>query len=769
MPEENIELGTLETEKDAGEGQEGILNFWLLELHAADKIEKDFREDGEKIEKRYEAEEADIAEAGTSIKAGLVSHNILYSNVETMRPALYDSTPKPDIRRRFRDKDPVGKQVSELLERATAHQLEINDIDGIMDDVILDQLLPSRGLARLSYVPTFQTIPEQRLPFDPAVFDAATGQPDLPPGAIVENGEVFLVQPEREVITDEKVSVVYVPWRNFRISPARTWEDVRWECFDWYLTKEQAKKMFPGKDIPLTVQTKESFQQDQDVDKVPSVFKRAYVREIWDKKTRKVIFIAPAFKEGPLRIDDDPLGLEGFFPNPKPLYGIRSRKSMVPIPEFKQYVSQAIELDLITKRIQGLIKAMKLRGFYDSTLTELDDLASLGENEYKAVQNANQWRDSGGLEKAFFTMPIEEASKVLKQLYQQRDQIKDTIFEITGLSDILRGVSDPEETLGAQQIKSQFGSLRINRKQREVQRFARDIIRLMVEIIAENFQPEILQKITQKEVTPEMIQIMKSDQLRSYRVDIETDSTIARQIQDEEENYTKLLHSINQFVVGIAPMVANGLFPLEIAVSLLQSGIRRFKMGRSVEDAFEQIDIEKANQVIAQQQQGQTDPEAEAKQQEMQLKVKEVEAKLQLEAQKIQLQQGEQQSKAQIEAAKLQLEREKAGAMIQLDREKAGAEINLKRDVENQKIKSSEKPTTTVQFDTKGELDETFEKVITLMAQMMQSNQQSNQQIGQLMVSATEQMAEAVEQLSKPKKIVRKNGKVVGAEPVEDL
>jgi hypothetical protein len=755
MTDATEELGTLETERDAGEGQQGIWKYWMLELTAADKIEEDFRKDGDAIEQRYEAEQAEVKQGPSS--NGVVSHNILYSNVETMRPALYDSTPVPDIRRRFRDQDPLGKSVAEMLERAAAHQLEINDMDGIMNEVILDSLLPSRGIARLNYEPTFQTIPEQRIPT--GIIDALTGE------------EEVLIEPERDVIVDEKVNIMHVQWRDVRISPARTWADVRWISFDWYLTDSQAKKMFPGKKVPLDSQTEESFNKDQDFDSVPSVFKRAYVREVWDKKSKKVIFIAPSLKDGPLRVDDNPLKLKDFFPIPKPLYGIKSRKSMVPVPEFKQYASQALELDMITKRIQGLIKALRLRGVYDSTLSEMEKIGSLGDNEYIPIENAQRWADAGGLKNAIHTMPIEEAAKVLSQLYLQRDQIKDTIFEITGLSDILRGVSDPNETLGAQNIKSQFGSLRINSRQREVQRFARDIIGIMVEIIAENFQPQTLQLITQKEISPEMIQVMKSDQMRSYRIDIETDSTIAAQIQDEEENYTKLLHSIGQFIQNVAPMVVQGFVPLEVAVSLLKGGIRRFKMGRSVEDAFENIDVEAAKQQIQQQQQqGQQDPEAEAKAQELQLKTQEVQQKLQLEAQKLQLSQADMQGKQQIEAAKLQLEREKATAELALDREKAGADIQ----VETQKMQL-QKTDKESELNFKRELElgipkeEFMAEIEGKLAQVLQVITQVSGQQHQALAEAVNKMAEAVEELNKPKQIIRKNGQVVGAKVVDQL
>jgi len=577
-----------------------------------------------------------------------------------------------------------------------------------------------------------------------------------------------------------------VPWRNFRVSPARTWQDVRWIAFDWYLTKSQLKNMFPGvaSKVPLDAQTSESFHEDQEFEKVPSVFKRAYVREIWDKKTKQVIFIAPSYKEAPLRVDEDPLNLAEFWPTPKPLYSIKTNKSLIPIPDFYQYASQAKELDLITKRIRGLIRGMKLRGFYDATMEEMSQIDKLSDNQYMPIVNATQWSDKGGIEKAIMTMPIAEAAAVLAQLYQQRDQITKTIFEITGLSDIVRGVSNPHETARAQDIKAQFGSLRINRRQREVQRYARDLIRIMVEIIAENFQPRTLEKITQRQVTPEMLQIMKSDELRSYRIDIETDSTIARQLQDEEENYTKLLNSIGQFVQMVAPMVAQGFMPLELAVALLQSGIRRFKMGRSVEEVFENIDIEQAKQQLAarqQQEQQQGNPEAEAKAQELQMKTQEVQATLQLKAQELTLKQQDQQSDNQIETAKLELEREKAAAEIQLEREKVGldrekatadVQMTAQKNQADQEFRK-EKEIVEAQQEFMGNFKTQMEEAIMAdvegkLGQLIQAMAQNSSQQNDAIAQAVTQMAEAVEKLNQPKKIIKdKQGRPIGVETVD--
>ena len=43
--------------------------------------------------------------------------NVLWSNIQTLRPAVYAKLPKADITRRFGDSDQVGRVAGQLLER----------------------------------------------------------------------------------------------------------------------------------------------------------------------------------------------------------------------------------------------------------------------------------------------------------------------------------------------------------------------------------------------------------------------------------------------------------------------------------------------------------------------------------------------------------------------------------------------------------------------------------------------------------------------------
>jgi hypothetical protein len=44
------------------------------------------------------------------------------------------------------------------------------------------------------------------------------------------------------------------------------------------------------------------------------------------------------------------------------------------------------------------------------------------------------------------------------------------IYEVTGISDIVRGQGNAQETATAQEIKSQWGSLRIRKLQKQIER-----------------------------------------------------------------------------------------------------------------------------------------------------------------------------------------------------------------------------------------------------------------------------------------------------------
>lgn len=593
---------SLERASDIEKNPAGVVKRWLLELKLADKRESDWRKKSEKVWSRYRQKDAKKH-----------SFNILWANTETLRPAVYNSLPSPDVRRRFKDADPIGKACSEVLGRTLEYGLDTSNFDETIKATVLDMLLPGRGVARVRYVPTLAQVgvtPETHA-------EENEVHPD-------ETGEAL--EGDSEELQWEQAPIEHVQWDDFRIGPGKEWCEVPWIAFRHRLKRDELIAQFPncGEHVDLDATDDEDVKNEKDA-RVQDAFKTAEVWEIWEKDQSRVLFISQGYKEQPLKVVDDPLNLTGFYPIPRPLYSVEDSSSLIPTPLYELYKEQAEELDQISGRINRIVKGLKLRGIYDATLSELSELMRGEDNDLIPAANATALMERGGLEKAILWLPIDMAAIVLKELYVQREQCKAIIYEITGISDILRGSTNASETATAQQIKSQWGSNRLKRMQAEVSRFIRDLLRLQGEIIAERFQPETLATMTglkfptgeekqqgmlqyqqqavmaerqgqqpppQPDMPPswdEILSVLRDDKQRTFKVDIETDSTIAASVESDMQGLTEVLGGITQLIQGLGPAVQMGALPIEALKELILTVTRRAKMGNAVEDAFDKI------------------------------------------------------------------------------------------------------------------------------------------------------------------------------------
>jgi TP901 family phage tail tape measure protein len=323
--------------------------------------------------------------------------------------------------------------------------------------VVFDALAPGRGIARVRY-----------------------------------NAEV-----NDDTVSGETVTSEYVPWKNFRRGPGLVWNDVDWIGFKHYLSREQLVDLAGeiGNELALDHDTRTGDKPDKDGKDPSDVFLRACVWEIWDKMSKRVLFIAPCYPDKPIREEDDPLQLTGFFPIPKPIQPLDTPCDLVPVPPYRAYKHLAEELNEVTIRIKRLVRQIKVRGIYASSAASIEQIVTADDGELVAAAGLEFLAD-GGLDKAIAWWPIEPQVNAIRQLVEHREAIKTTIYEVSGLADIMRGNSNAQETLGAQQIKAQWGSLRIQRVQADVQRFCRDLFRMKAELIAQRFDIGMLQEMT---------------------------------------------------------------------------------------------------------------------------------------------------------------------------------------------------------------------------------------------------------------------------------
>lgn len=493
--ESAIKIATGQRPSAEDQKNQALAAKWKRELETAHKREKDFRSYGEKVIKRYRAEEKRQS-----------AYNVLWSNTEVLRPALYNSKPEPDVRRRFRDADPLGKAVGDVLERSLVVMLDGDATDGAFRNDVLDALLPGRGLSRVRYVPKLAPQGSTE-PANPrgAAEDKADQADKTAKGDDTGIGGSLppeLGEGSYEQVEFEQTVLEHVDWRDFRHGYGRVWAEVPWEGFRHQLVRSDAVEKFgenaiKGIEFMLPqVEDEKKYRAEGGA----GTTKVAEFWEIWDKEGEQVFFFNESVKSLLYPLDNPdgkpPLEFEGFFPNPEPLTIVENTGSLNPIAMFSLYETQANQLDKITARIDKIVAALRLRGVYDAKIVELRDLTAADDNELTPTQNAAIWAQAGGLDKAIAWMPVEQAAKVLTALYDARDRQKKIIDELIGISDIVRGATDPDETLGAQNLKQSNYSVRLRRMQDAVKRYVRDLIRLAAQVMSKRFEADTFRVMT---------------------------------------------------------------------------------------------------------------------------------------------------------------------------------------------------------------------------------------------------------------------------------
>ena len=668
------------------------VQIWLAEIQSALRREKAFRKVGKRVVKLYEAGASHEAEAAQT------PFNILYSNTDTLLPALYNAVPRPVVQRRYKDESPLGKEAAKVGQRLLEFQLEASDpeyesFDDLMQLSVLQALVPGRGVVQFKYEASFEketslddadTIGQDAEEFDEIeASETATGDPSAPH--------------QFESVSGEDVVAEGCPWDYFIHGYARTWKEVPWAAFRYDMTKEELVKNFGEIAAAIEIEADENDSEPsfdgENKRRLPSV----EVWKIWDKSSKKVLFVSECYRDGFLKEVDDPLGLSGFFPFPEPLTFFPKLSSLTPTALYVQYESQAEELNVVTTRIKSLTKAMKIRGGYDSTIQEVERILTSEDNTLIPLENIAALGDQRGIDKAVFFIPIEKYFPVLQQLLVQRQSIKQVIYEITGVSDILRGASVASETATAQNIKNQWGTLRLKRMQKRVARYACDCLRLILEISVKHFSvetirqmtglpyptraeqqqaqaamqelqvagatsgqpvqpPPELQKVLGTPTWEDILEVLRNDLQRAYKIDIQTNSTVDAEATEDKANIAEFMNALAQFFNAIAPAMQAGALPFEAAKTLLLAIVRRFRFGPEVEDELLKM--------VPPQPQGQGDEgaaeaaklELQAKQQELQLKASAMQQEMAFKSAEHEFRMKELQQKSALAEAKFAMD-----------------------------------------------------------------------------------------------------------------
>jgi hypothetical protein len=712
--------------------------------------------------------------------------NILWSNVQTIQPAIFARLPRPDVSRRFRDNDPIGRVASMMLERALEFEIEhYGDYKSAMSNAVLDRLLGGRGVAWVRYEPHIvgeeSGMSEEDTPDDGLSVTEDSDEAETPEA--MENES-------QERIEYECCPVDYVHWRDFGHTIARTWEEVTAVWRRVYMSRPALVERFGeelGYQIPLDTKPddlKQSYKSDDGV-------YEAVIYEVWDKETGKVLWISKSLGK---IVDerDDPLQLENFWPCPKPLYATLTTDSLEPIPDFTIYQDQARELDVLCDRIDGLINALKVRGVYDASASELQRLFSEGENNTMIpVNNWMAFAEKQGMKGAIDLVDLAPFASALLSCYQAMDQVKNQIYELMGIADIQRGQTDPNDTLGAQIIKSNNAAGRLKTQQHAVVDFATSLLCIKAQIICNHFTDDTLVKISgamqlsqqDQQLIPQAIALLRNEASKNFRIEVTSDSMIYQDEQQEKQDRMQFLQAVGGFFQSAVPLVQSQPELAPMAIEMLKFGVTAFKAGKQLEGIIDET-ADKLRQQAAQAEGKPKPPTPEMQKMQMTMQIEQ--SKMQADQQKMQMQsqleQAKLQGQMQLEKAKQEYQAQENQLKFQLEEQRNQMDREMEMKVAQMKMMTERNTQVLlahinngakIEVARIGSDDSDGTQAYMTEQDMAKSMESPMQPIADAIGSGNQQMAQAIAALvetinaqhNRPKTVVRgQDGKIIGVQ-----
>lgn len=425
-------------------------------------------------------------------------YDLFWSSIEVLKPAIYAKPPAVVVKPRYSDANATDKMTAEMLERVINSEFERGHINEAMLMVRDDMALLNRGVLWAT-------------------------------------------------LEDDDGNAICTEWldrEDFAHEPARCWNDVGWVARRAWLTLEEMKDRFKGVSGDLWQQVFFGEKRDNggyDWGDDSSIPEKAAVWEVWDRRDKRVRWVVEGLDQ--FLDDAEPhLNLRDFFPCPRPAYGTLIRRTLIPQPDYKRYAVHLDQVNDLTRRIYDLLDRIRVMGFVagggdvgsavQTALAEADSSAVIIPVPGAALTA------SGGAANMIAWLPLDIIATTITGMIEARAQLFADFDRLSGISDIMRGETEAQETLGAQRLKSQYGSVRVRDKKDELIRLSRDAARISGEIICDNFTQKELLEISQMDI-PTRREVDKSikDLEKAAREEMEalTEGMAETPPEDEEQ------------------------------------------------------------------------------------------------------------------------------------------------------------------------------------------------------------------------------------------
>lgn len=666
--------------------------------------------------------------------------NVWWYCINTLLPAYYSSTPKAQVELRKRAGSLPYELGSIILERNTQYAMDTHfDFDQVGFQAALHFLLTGQACLWARYAADFEKVfQEIAVIKDPEgnLIDGK-GQPYTgdAEGLTQTAGGIFISSIEVEQKTNERALLEIVQYNDYFCSDARCEAEIEWQARRAFMDYDQAEQMF-GKDVA----------EDLSYDSFPEVMKKELARdqdkyegkaelyEIWCQATNKVYWLQTTGEKTIIESSEPPTKFEKFYPCSVIRQSL-DPDSVIPVSDYAHVKDQILEVERLTTRIHAVTQAIRTNSLYDATLGNQVEMLMTGDLKLIPVTNWPSYKQRGGLANGIEAMNIEPYINALNILQGARQTALQQLYETLKVSDLLRGTSEQYKSATANRLESQWSSLGLIVRQNMFAKFISDSISNLGTIIAEQFDEKTIMDIGDADsvieptivippppppappmpmggempmepgmegmmppmpppeppfdplaeidnVKMQIMDILRDNKKRSYRIQIASDSMIALDQAQQQREGAELIQTAGAFFDQMRGMIEQYPPLLDFSIAFFQNMIKRYKGGKELDGMFskalQQIgEIAKAKEEAAKQ-----PPPPDPVMQEMQarMQIAQIESQARLQVTQMEMQDKATKNQLSYQEQQLRMQRD------QLDAQLAVQKMQFDEYIEQQKL-----------------------------------------------------------------------------------
>lgn len=615
------------TKKKSGQREQYDFKYWVDRLSNSRNDHEDFTKHAE--------ESINVYSRQTQIEDIKRQISLWWYTVDTLLPIYCSRIPRVEVELRKKSGTIVDQLASQALERAAQFSIDNQgDFQDTCQGFAKDALMTGRAVSWVRYQPEMtDKIFEYSVKYNKeGMFVTSEGDLIDPTTVeiVSESGKSAVIRDTVPSKDAEKAILERIHYKDYLVSPCRLPTEIEWKARRAFLDKSQVTEMF-GKDIAKNVKFDvfpEDFsrQRSDDNTKFDGSQKSEW-QEIWCEKTGKVYWLCERSDSRILEVSEPPLVFEDFYPCDE-INTNQSPKSIIPVSDYWQSRDMIIEIERLTTRIAALIQAIKVSGAYDATLG--DDLQNILNSDFRLTP-IKRWpsykNQRGGMANMIEMFDVTPYVNSLNTAIAARQEILNRYYESMKMSDIVRGITDAQETAAAQELKSGWASFGMQVRQNSFTKFVSKGITKVAKVITDEFADQHLfnmadgsdllsQAQQSQQVPPEFrwedITAAMRAGITDYRIQAASDSFVEINQAQDRESRKELMAGTGQFLSEIVPMIQQFPQMMPYAAEMMKFVGRSYKVGKELEATLEGAIAAISQSIQAQQEAAAQNPEGQA-------------------------------------------------------------------------------------------------------------------------------------------------------------